>query len=55
MMTETTELIAVTSQKRRTVTGHAGRCRKFWLYPVKDGVVGERRLVELGLGGELPR
>ncbi|MEO1752185.1 NifB/NifX family molybdenum-iron cluster-binding protein [Thiofaba sp. EF100] len=49
MMTETTQLIAVTSQNRRTVTGHAGRCRKFWLYPVTEGGVGERRLVELGL------
>lgn len=49
MMTETTQLIAVTSQNRRSVTGHAGRCRKFWLYPVRDGVVGERQWVELGL------
>jgi len=41
------QLIAVTSQNRKTITGHAGRCRKFWLYPVQDGVVGERRLLEL--------
>ncbi|MEW6764458.1 MAG: NifB/NifX family molybdenum-iron cluster-binding protein [Pseudomonadota bacterium] len=43
------QLIAVTSQNRKTVTGHAGRCRKFWLYPVEDGVVGQRRLVELSM------
>jgi predicted Fe-Mo cluster-binding NifX family protein len=41
------KLIAVTSQNRKTVTGHAGRCRKFWLYPLEDAVLGERRLVEL--------
>ncbi len=39
--------IAVTSQNRKTITGHAGRCRKFWLYPIQDGVAGERRLLEL--------
>lgn len=56
------QLIAVTSQNRRTVTGHAGRCRKFWLYPLEDGVLGERRLVELSIeesfhatAGGLPR
>jgi len=43
------QLIAVTSQNRKTVTGHAGRCRKFWLYPVEGGVLGERRLVELSM------
>ena len=42
-------LIAVTSQNRKTVTGHAGRCRKFWLYPVQDGQIGERHLVELSM------
>ncbi len=43
------QLIAVTSQNRKTVTGHAGRCRKFWLYPLEGGVLGERRLVELSM------
>jgi predicted Fe-Mo cluster-binding NifX family protein len=41
------QLIAVTSQNRKTVTGHAGRCRKFWLYPIENAQIGERRLVEL--------
>ncbi len=39
--------IAVTSQNRKTITGHAGRCRKFWIYPVESGQLGERHLVEL--------
>ncbi|MEW5972269.1 MAG: NifB/NifX family molybdenum-iron cluster-binding protein [Pseudomonadota bacterium] len=42
-------LIAVTSQNRKTVTGHTGKCRKFWLYPIENGMTGERRLVELGM------
>jgi len=41
------QLIAVTSQNRKTITGHTGVCRKFWLYPVHDGQPGERRLLEL--------
>lgn len=49
MNADSTQLIAVTSQNRRTVTGHAGRCRKFWLYPVENGVIGERRLIELSI------
>ncbi|MGN7613726.1 NifB/NifX family molybdenum-iron cluster-binding protein [Magnetococcales bacterium HHB-1] len=24
--------IAITSQNRKTVTGHPGRCRRFWIY-----------------------
>ncbi|MGD9887679.1 MAG: NifB/NifX family molybdenum-iron cluster-binding protein [Halothiobacillaceae bacterium] len=46
---KSSQLIAITSQNRKTVTGHAGRCRKFWLYPVENGQIGERRLVELAL------
>ena len=39
--------IAVSSQNGRTITGHAGRCRKFWVYEIrKDGVNG-RTLREL--------
>ncbi|MEJ2515646.1 MAG: NifB/NifX family molybdenum-iron cluster-binding protein [Gammaproteobacteria bacterium] len=41
--------IAVTSQNRRTVTEHAGRCRKFRIFEVDDGrIVGDTLL-------ELPR
>jgi hypothetical protein len=28
--------IAVTSQNRKTITSHAGKCRKFWVYEVED-------------------
>ncbi len=39
--------IAVASQNRKTVTGHTGRCRKFWLYEVEQGQVQGRTLLEL--------
>lgn len=28
--------IAITSQNRHEITGHAGRCRKFWIYDVAE-------------------
>ena len=39
--------IAVTSQNRQTVTNHAGRCRKFWVYETEYADVVGKRLVEL--------
>ncbi len=39
--------IAVTSQNRRTVTEHAGKCRKFWVYQIEQGQVAGRELLEL--------
>lgn len=39
--------IAVTSQNRKTVTGHAGKCRKFWVYEVESGEVRGKNLLEL--------
>lgn len=45
--------IAVTSQNRRTVTGHAGRCRGFWLYETDGGRVTGRSLIELPPGQTL--
>lgn len=40
--------IAISSQNRRSVTAHAGRCRRFWLYDVREGgTVAARELVEL--------
>lgn len=39
--------IAVTSQNRKNVTEHAGKCRKFWLYDVEKGAVTDKHLVEL--------
>ncbi len=31
--------IAVTSQNRKTVTGNAGRCRRFWLYDIEGKLI----------------
>ena len=39
--------IAVTSQNRKEVTGHAGRCRKFWVFEVQDQDIVGRELLEL--------
>ena len=40
-------LIAVASQNRKEVTGHAGRCRKFWIYRIENGQVTDKSLLEL--------
>lgn len=39
--------VAVASQNRREVTGHAGRCRNFRVYDVQDGEVAGCDLLEL--------
>ena len=39
--------IAVTSQNRKNVTEHAGRCRKFWIFTVEDKEIVGRELLEL--------
>jgi predicted Fe-Mo cluster-binding NifX family protein len=39
--------IAVTSQNRKTITEHAGKCRKFWIYDIADGNIASKQLVEL--------
>lgn len=39
--------IAVTSQNRKTITEHAGKCRKFWIYDINAGAVTNRNLIEL--------
>lgn len=39
--------IAVTSQNRRTVTSHAGRCRRFWIYEIEGGDILGREMLEL--------
>ena len=41
--------IAVTSQDRKTITGHAGKCRKFWLYEVDGKTILKKTLLELPL------
>ena len=39
--------IAVTSQNRREVTEHAGRCRKFWVFEADGEELIGRELLEL--------
>lgn len=39
--------IAVTSQNRKTITEHAGKCRKFWIYDIQQGTVSGKHLIEL--------
>ena len=41
--------IAVSSQNRKTVTDHAGRCRKFWVYEIRQNKVHNKTLRELTL------
>lgn len=38
--------IAVT---RKTITGHAGICRKFWIYEIDDKKIVNKTLLELAL------
>jgi predicted Fe-Mo cluster-binding NifX family protein len=39
--------IAVTSQNRREITGHAGKCRKFWIYEITENKINKKTLLEL--------
>ena len=39
--------IAVSSQNRKTVTEHAGKCRKFWIFDIQHGQVTAKNLLEL--------
>ncbi len=39
--------IAVASQNRKDVTGHAGRCRRFWVYTIENDEVTAKELLEL--------
>jgi predicted Fe-Mo cluster-binding NifX family protein len=39
--------VAVTSQNRREVTAHAGRCRNFWIYEVEAGRICGLKFLEL--------
>lgn len=41
--------IAVTSQNRKTITEHAGKCRKFWIYNIQNQQVIGKDLLELPL------
>ena len=39
--------IAISSQNRRSITGHAGKCRNFWIYEISAGQVTGKQLIEL--------
>jgi len=39
--------IAVTSQNRKSITEHAGRCRKFKVFDIEEGQIISTELVEL--------
>ncbi|MBE9549717.1 MAG: NifB/NifX family molybdenum-iron cluster-binding protein [Proteobacteria bacterium] len=39
--------IAVTSQNRKTITEHAGRCRKFWIFNIRMNKIEDKELIEL--------
>ncbi len=39
--------IAVTSQNRKSITEHAGRCRKFWIFMIEENRIVDRKLLEL--------
>ena len=41
--------IAVSSQNRKTITDHAGRCRKFWVYEIRGNKVDSKTLRELSM------
>lgn len=43
-------LIAVASQNRHGITDHTGKCRRFWLYEVRERKIKGKRLLELGRG-----
>lgn len=46
--------IAVASQNRREITGHTGRCRRFWIYDIRStGEITGKRLLELPKSGAL--
>ena len=39
--------IAVTSQNRKAITEHAGKCRKFWIYEIDGKTVVKKTMLEL--------
>ncbi|MCU0841740.1 MAG: NifB/NifX family molybdenum-iron cluster-binding protein [Thiobacillaceae bacterium] len=45
--------IAVASQNRKDVTGHAGKCRRFWVYEIAGRDVVGRSLLELPIDQSL--
>ncbi|AGX86244.1 dinitrogenase iron-molybdenum cofactor biosynthesis-like protein [Candidatus Symbiobacter mobilis CR] len=46
--------IAITSQNRKTITPHAGKCRKYWVYDISETkTVAGKELIELSMSESL--
>ncbi|MCU7940060.1 MAG: nitrogen fixation protein [gamma proteobacterium symbiont of Bathyaustriella thionipta] len=41
--------VAITSQNRKTITSHAGKCRKFWIVEIENNEVINKELLELAI------
>jgi len=41
-------LVAVTCQNRKEVSGHAGMCRNFLMYTIDNNIIISKKLLELG-------
>lgn len=39
--------IAIASQNKTNVTGHTGRCQKFWIYEINEQEITSKSLLEL--------
>jgi len=39
--------IAIASQNKTSVTGHTGRCQKFWIYEINEQKIEKKSLLEL--------
>lgn len=46
-------LVAITSQNRKSITGHAGRCRNFFVYTIENDSIVKKELLELTSGETL--
>jgi len=40
-------IVAVTSQNKKTVTKHAGECRNYFIYAIKNNKITSRKVLEL--------
>jgi predicted Fe-Mo cluster-binding NifX family protein len=39
--------IAVTSQNKKTITGHAGKCRRFWIFDIEEKKIKSKEMLEI--------
>ncbi len=39
--------IAISSQNKKSITGHAGKCSRFWLYETENEIILSKELIEL--------